>query len=62
MEPVPLRSCIDQLVSLNYSPIIGNRPHMDINKPSSHIPTISNRIKPRGESLTTLTNFSSPTN
>ena len=46
MEPVPLRSCIDQLVSPNYSPIIGNRPHMDSNKPSSHIPTISNRIKP----------------
>ena len=26
MEPVPLQSCIQQLQSLNYSPIIGNTP------------------------------------
>ena len=51
MEPIPLQNCLDQLESLNYSPIIGNKlmSHTDSTTSkgaASNIPTFTNLMKP----------------
>ena len=63
MEPVPLQNCIDQLESLEYNPIIGNKTLSQSrikSKSFSQLPTRSNLIKPKLYSAASAANSLSP--
>ena len=60
MEPIPLQNCIEQLESLDYNPILGNRQMSKERSRQSQIPTISHLIKPKIESATSIARSLSP--
>ena len=46
MDPVPLRNCMDQLKSLDYSPILGNNILEQKSKVQSRIPSFKQPSQP----------------
>ena len=62
MEPVPLQNCLQQLNSLNYSPIIGNKPmNKDTSQPNSQIP-VFNQNRPKSISSASVASSLGPIN
>ena len=62
MEPVPLQNCLQQLNSLSYSPIIGNKPmSKDNSSQPSQIPLFSNQSKLYNLSAASVSNSVSST-
>ena len=60
MEPVPLQNCLLQLKSLNYSPILGNKPMSKDNLSKSQIPALSNQTKSKTVSSASVASSLSP--
>ena len=60
MEPVPLRNCMDQLKSLEYSPILGNNLVNQGSKIQSQIPSFNHPGRQRNSSTSSITKATSP--